>query len=182
MINRCRDAVETIHDDHWRPAAGRGTVDIRAFDRKEPAMSTLGNGLPDLPPEWGQVVIPDDPAELATEAESVRRELRREARRSRRSVKNARWRRRLRLPERLDDPENPSLLLPLLVLGIAVLITLLSLVLIAWPSLTRQPPVKVNPGPSVVAPASPVPADRPGAVLTARPRVSTPATPLVTTG
>ena len=117
-------------------------------------MSTLGNGLPDLPPEWGEVVIPNDPAELAAEAESVRRELRDEARRQRRAAARARWRRRLRLPERLDDPENPSLLLPLLVLGIAILITLLSLLLIAWPSLSRQPPTDIDPGPSISAPST----------------------------
>ncbi|HEX7744551.1 MAG TPA: hypothetical protein VF462_04735 [Micromonosporaceae bacterium] len=32
--------------------------------------------VPGLPPEWGPIVIPDDPAELAAEAEAVRRELR----------------------------------------------------------------------------------------------------------
>lgn len=32
--------------------------------------------VPGLPPEWGPIVIPDDPAELAVEAEAVRRELR----------------------------------------------------------------------------------------------------------
>jgi hypothetical protein len=31
--------------------------------------------VPGLPPEWGPIVIPDDPAELAAEAEAVRREL-----------------------------------------------------------------------------------------------------------
>ena len=40
-------------------------------------------GLPDLPPEWGTIVIPDDPAELADEAEALRRELRGSARRTR---------------------------------------------------------------------------------------------------
>ena len=35
-----------------------------------------GDGdLPELPPEWGQIVIPDDPRELAAEAEAVRAEL-----------------------------------------------------------------------------------------------------------
>lgn len=115
-------------------------------------MGTLGNGLPDLPPEWGEVVIPDDPAELADEAEYIRRELRHEARQHRRASWRARWRRRLHLPEQLDDPEHPSLLLPLLVLGIAVLITLLSLLLVAWPSLSRSAPEQVDPGPSVVQP------------------------------
>src|SRR5262245_13169663 len=35
-------------------------------------------GLPDLPPEWGPIVIPDDAAELDAEATEIRRELRRE--------------------------------------------------------------------------------------------------------
>jgi hypothetical protein len=35
-----------------------------------------GDGdLPELPPEWGHLVIPDDPRELAAEAEQVRAEL-----------------------------------------------------------------------------------------------------------
>ncbi|MFC7756934.1 hypothetical protein ACFQY4_01635 [Catellatospora bangladeshensis] len=112
-------------------------------------MGTLGNGLPDLPPEWGEVVIPDDPAELAEEAERVRAELRREAKAVRRAARRAKWRRRLRLPERIDDPDQPSLVLPLVVLGIAVVITLLSLLLIAWPSLTRTTPTPPQPGPPV---------------------------------
>lgn len=41
-------------------------------------------GLPDLPPEWGNIVIPDDASALAEEAEQVRRELRRERRQARR--------------------------------------------------------------------------------------------------
>src|SRR3954463_12808252 len=35
------------------------------------------DGLPDLPPEWGTVIIPDDLSELAEESSRVRRELRR---------------------------------------------------------------------------------------------------------
>ncbi|GHJ46422.1 hypothetical protein Cs7R123_37640 [Catellatospora sp. TT07R-123] len=125
-------------------------------------MGTLGNGLPDLPPEWGEVVIPDDPAELAEEAVKVRAELKREARARRRAVRRARWRKRLHLPERIDDPEAPSLALPLLVLAVAVVITLLSLVLIAWPGLTRPIPRQPNPGPPVVpGPSVSAPASTP---------------------
>ena len=98
-------------------------------------MGAQGNGLPDLPPEWGEVRIPDDPAELEGEAAHVREELRRQARSARRGAGWARWRRRLRLPEHIDDPERPSLLLPMLVLGIALMVTLLSLLMIAWPAL-----------------------------------------------
>ena len=117
-------------------------------------MSTLGNGLPDLPPEWGEVLIPDDASELDEEAASVRRELRKETRRTRRRLWGDRWRRRLHLPQRIDDPEEPSLFLPMLVLGIALLITLLSLLMIAWPSLIKSTPgPSVDPGPSVIQPS-----------------------------
>lgn len=132
-------------------------------------MGTLGNGLPDLPPEWGEVVIPDDPAELAEEAERVRDELRAEARAARRAAWRARWRRRLHLPERIDDPDQPSLVLPLVVLGIAVVITLLSLLLIAWPGLTRGTPESPQPGPpvrpAVSAPAATSPTSSPSVSL-----------------
>jgi hypothetical protein len=114
-------------------------------------MGTLGNGLPDLPPEWGEVVIPDDPAELDEEAEIVRRELRRAARRARRAERMRAWRRRLHLPERIDDPEEPSALLPLLVLAIAVLITLVGLIAVTW-SGVMAPRENPSPMPSVSVP------------------------------
>jgi hypothetical protein len=116
-------------------------------------VGTLGNGLPDLPPEWGEVLIPDDASELDEEAASVRKELRKEFRRTRRHLWTDRWRRRLHLPQRIDDPEEPSLFLPMLVLGIALLITLLSLLMIAWPSLIKSTPGPVDPGPSVIQPS-----------------------------
>jgi hypothetical protein len=85
------------------------------------------DGLPGLPPEWGTVVIPDDPAELADEAAEVRREMRRRARR-------AAWRRRLGLPPRTaGEDAQPSLGLPLLIMSIAVIATLTSLFAVAWP-------------------------------------------------
>ena len=113
-------------------------------------VGTLGNGLPDLPPEWGKVEIPDDAAELDAEAEIIRKDLRREAKIARKRATRGRWRRRFGLPPRIDDPDEPSLLLPLLVLGVALLVTLLSLLLIAWPSLSRPNPNRIDPGPSVV--------------------------------
>jgi hypothetical protein len=85
-----------------------------------------GGGVPDLPPEWGTIVIPDDAAELDREATRVRRELRRTARRSR-------WRRRLGLHSG-SDGGSPSLGLPLLIMSIAVVATLTSLFALAWPS------------------------------------------------
>ncbi len=92
-----------------------------------------GGGLPDLPPEWGVVIIPDDAAELDQEATQVRRELRRTARRER-------WRRRLGLPAPRpgSDEESPALGLPLLIMAIAIMATLTSLFALAWPGRTTQ--------------------------------------------
>lgn len=80
-------------------------------------------GVSGLPPEWGTVVIPDDPAELAEEAEELRRHLRRSSRRSG-------WRRRLGLAER---PGEPSVGLPLMIMAIAIVATLTSLFVVTWP-------------------------------------------------
>jgi hypothetical protein len=86
--------------------------------------------LPDFPAEWGTVVIPDDPAELAEEADALRRELRRTARR-RRS--------RGALVRRLGRPpgEPAGVGLPLAIMGAAILTTLVSLFLVTW---DRRPP------------------------------------------
>jgi hypothetical protein len=88
-------------------------------------------GLPDLPPDWGSIVIPDDPAELAAEAALLRRELRQQARRTT-------WRRRLGLPPvpGAGGPV-PPLRLPLIIVSIAVLATLTSLFAVAWPGQQR---------------------------------------------
>jgi hypothetical protein len=83
-------------------------------------------GLPGLPPEWGTIVIPDDAAELAQEADEIRRQLRRQARRER-------WRRRLGLPAGPNGTGQPSLGLPLLIMSIAIMATLTSLFAVAWP-------------------------------------------------
>jgi hypothetical protein len=110
-------------------------------------MGTLSGGdgggwppdeLPELPPEWGPIVIPDDASELAQEATRVRRELRRKARRQR-------WRRRLHLPPPKSgyDEEPTTLGVPLLVISIAVIATLTSLFAITWP--TRQQPPDLRP-------------------------------------
>ncbi len=87
-----------------------------------------GGGLPDLPPEWGTIIIPDDLSELDHESTQLRRELRRTARRDR-------WRRRLHLPPvtspRLRDAS--ALGLPLLIMAVAIVATLTSLFALAWP-------------------------------------------------
>jgi hypothetical protein len=102
-----------------------------------------GGGLPDLPPEWGTVIIPDDPSELAPEIDEIRRELRR-------TVRRDRWRRRLHLrPVTGPGPgDGSSLGLPLLIMAIAIVATLTSLFALAWPGpgsrLGASPPLRVS--------------------------------------
>lgn len=102
------------------------------------------DGLPDLPPEWGRVVVPDDASALAEESRQVRRELR-SARRQ------ATSRRRL-------GPAGPAAPgLPVLVLLVAVLITLTGLAAVTWPRSSRSggaPTVLPYP----TAPIGPLPA------------------------
>ncbi|SCG58187.1 serine/threonine-protein kinase [Micromonospora coxensis] len=76
-------------------------------------------GLPDLPPEWGRVVVPDDASALAEEAAQLRRELRR------RSTPT----RRLR----------PPLHLPVVILLVALLTTIAGLAAVTWPRSPRSP-------------------------------------------
>jgi hypothetical protein len=88
--------------------------------------------LPDLPPEWGTIVIPDDAAELDEEASALRRELRRESRRTR-------LRRAFGLAP--AGSEAPSLGVPVVILAVAVIPTLLSLFVVTWghrPSAPRR--------------------------------------------
>ncbi|MEH0841344.1 hypothetical protein V6U81_02975 [Micromonospora sp. CPCC 205711] len=86
-------------------------------------------GLPDLPPEWGRVVVPDDASALAAEAAQLRRELRRRG-------PAGRWRRRLGLAPRPDG--GPPLGLPVLILLVAVLTTLAGLAAVTWPRPPRS--------------------------------------------
>ncbi|MEH1165718.1 hypothetical protein V6V47_10065 [Micromonospora sp. CPCC 205539] len=74
------------------------------------------DGLPDLPPEWGRVVVPDDASALAAEAAQIRRELRRATGRA---------------------AGHRALALPLLVLLVAVLTTLAGLLAVTWPRTQR---------------------------------------------
>ncbi|MEV4627885.1 hypothetical protein AB0J90_16515 [Micromonospora sp. NPDC049523] len=87
------------------------------------------DGLPDLPPDWGPIVIPDDPAELAAEAALVRRELRQRARRSA-------WRRRLGLG---STRRLSAVRLTLLIMPLALIAALGSLFAVVWPGQQRQP-------------------------------------------
>ncbi|MEH1099726.1 hypothetical protein [Micromonospora sp. CPCC 205561] len=91
-----------------------------------------GPGLPDLPPEWGRVVVPDDASALAAEAERLRRELR-------------------GAPHRTAPrpPARSPLALPGLVLLVAVLTTLAGLAAVTWPRSGRSTPA---PSPSAAPP------------------------------
>ncbi|AGL21349.1 hypothetical protein [Actinoplanes sp. N902-109] len=91
-------------------------------------------GLPDLPEEWGVIVIPDDLSELSAEVTTVREELRREQR-------TTRWRRLfdhrgLRTLRRLGAA---SVRAPVLIISMAVLVTIASLFASAWPGPARSP-------------------------------------------
>ncbi|WP_433298763.1 hypothetical protein ACQP2F_44360 [Actinoplanes sp. CA-030573] len=90
--------------------------------------------LPDLPEEWGVIVIPDDLSELSDEVEAIRAELRVAARPSR-------WRRFVNRPaaRRLRKIINAGVRAPVLIISMAVLVTIASLVASAWPGPPRQP-------------------------------------------
>jgi hypothetical protein len=84
--------------------------------------------VPGLPPEWGEIVIPDDPAELAEEAAAVRRELALPAH-------PTRW-----APTPHRAATTFAALRPIvLTMAVAVLTMLISLLVAAWPGAQRQP-------------------------------------------
>lgn len=90
--------------------------------------------LPDLPEEWGVIVIPDDLSELADEVAAIRAELRLPERPSR-------WQRFLhrRSMRRLRRAAAATLRAPVLIISMAVLVTVASLFASAWPGPPRQP-------------------------------------------
>jgi hypothetical protein len=124
-------------------------------------MGTLDDGgsgpfddLPELPPGWGPIRIPDDASELADEAARVRRELRERGDRPRAArpaergaaagaprpgagghVTELRW----HPAEPATEP--PSLRLPLLIVTAALLAAVASLFAVAW-SGARRPAVQ----------------------------------------
>ncbi|MET7420355.1 hypothetical protein [Dactylosporangium sp. NPDC005555] len=106
-----------------------------------------GGGIPDLPPEWGTIIIPDDAGALDDEGTSIRRQFHRAAIRRR-------WRRRLHLspePIKRTGDDSPGLAVPLLIMSIAVIATLVSLFAVAWPR--RNPngtPQLAPPSPAAV--------------------------------
>ena len=94
-------------------------------DEQPPGGGGPFDGFSGVPPEWGPVVIPDDPSSLSEESAAIRKQFRREARRYR-------WRRRFRLTAP-GKSETASLAVPLAIMAIAVVATLISLFAVAWP-------------------------------------------------
>ncbi|MEU8815965.1 hypothetical protein [Actinoplanes sp. NPDC048796] len=92
------------------------------------------DGLPDLPEEWGVIVIPDDLSELSDEVEAVREELRL-------TGPPTRWQRFARRPavRRLRRLGGKAMRAPVLIISMAVLVTVASLFASAWPGPPRQP-------------------------------------------
>ncbi|SCG56729.1 hypothetical protein [Micromonospora halophytica] len=80
-------------------------------------------GLPDLPPEWGRVVVPDDASALAEEAAQLRRELRRRPTAARRD----------------HLLRRSPLHLPAVILLVALLTTIAGLAAVTWPRSPRSP-------------------------------------------
>jgi len=93
--------------------------------------------LPDLPEEWGVIVIPDDLSELSDEVDAIRAELRL-------AERPTRWRRLIQRPgvRRLRRIASAALRAPVLIISMAVLVTVASLVASAWPGPPRQPAVQ----------------------------------------
>lgn len=90
--------------------------------------------LPDLPEEWGVIVIPDDLSELSDEVEAIRAELRLEGRRSR-------WHRFAArpVPRQLRRLMTLVVKAPVLIISMAILVTVASLFASAWPGPPRTP-------------------------------------------
>jgi hypothetical protein len=90
--------------------------------------------LPDLPEEWGVIVIPDDLSELSDEVEAIRAELRHVGDRTR-------WQRFTGRPgvRRLRRMGAACLKAPVLIISMAVLVTVASLFASAWPGPPRTP-------------------------------------------
>lgn len=99
--------------------------------------------LPDLPEEWGVIVIPDDLSELADEVASVQAELHR-------ARSHRRWRRFAARPSvrRVQRIVMAGVRAPVLIISMAVLVTVASLFASAWPSPSRAPATQRTAGSS----------------------------------
>ena len=92
------------------------------------------DGLPDLPEEWGVIVVPDDLSELSEEVSAVQAELHR-------SQHQTRWQQFAGRPgmRALRRIGAASLRAPVLIISMAVLVTVASLFASAWPGPARSP-------------------------------------------
>jgi hypothetical protein len=90
--------------------------------------------LPDLPEEWGVIVIPDDLSELADEVRAVRAELQM-------TRPQTPWQRFAARPgvRRLRRIAAAGVRAPVLIISMAVLVTVASLFASAWPGPPRSP-------------------------------------------
>jgi hypothetical protein len=90
--------------------------------------------LPDLPEEWGVIVIPDDLSELSDEVQAIQAELRV-------APPRTRWQRFAARPaiRRLRRIGAAALRAPVLIISMAVLVTVASLFASAWSGPSRSP-------------------------------------------
>jgi hypothetical protein len=115
-------------------------------------------GLPELPPEWRSIVIPDDASALADEAAAVRRELSELRRLSENPPAPPEHRRPRAVDWLARPPSETALRIPLVIMGIAILTTLTSLFLVSWLGQPRLPAAQRTaaghtPGPGRTLPA-----------------------------
>jgi hypothetical protein len=96
--------------------------------------------LPDLPEEWGVIVIPDDLSEISDEVDAIRAELRL-------TREPTRWHRFAGKPavRRVRRIAATTLRAPVLIISMAVLVTVASLIASAWPGPPRQPAAQQTP-------------------------------------
>lgn len=89
-------------------------------------------GMPELPPEWRDIVIPDDLSALADEVAAVRAELYSDRR-------PRAWQRLVDRPpiRRLRQAGAGSLHVPILIISLSVLVTIASLFASTWPGTAR---------------------------------------------
>jgi hypothetical protein len=99
--------------------------------------------LPDLPEEWGVIVIPDDLSELDDEVRAIRAELHL-------AGHPTRWHRFMqrRGPRVARRVVTTLLRAPVLIVMLAILITVASLFASAWPGPPRQPATSRTAGPT----------------------------------
>ena len=99
-----------------------------------PSDNSSDDDLPDLPEEWGVIVIPDDLAELSDEVAAVQAELRL-------VQPHTRWQRfGARSPvRRMRRLAATGLRAPVLIISMAILVTVASLFASAWPGPNRTP-------------------------------------------